>query len=219
MEGLTVVSTEENLKNADHGTEITVQVFYPQGTGNAEVDRALKSFAEQALASYRQDAAEFLNEQQRGPGLLSRTFTVARPSDGFISVVFFESTDLGGAHPARSFDILTYDLKNGRPLTLDEFLPAGDKDERSRALGFYANYANYVLDRNCLENNNAATCQPNGVTAESVSPSLRNFALTPAGLAVIYGPYEQGSYAEGTKFLNIPKEDLLAWGISDRFWR
>lgn len=219
-EGLAVEKIDESRQNGAKGTEIILQVFYPQGTGNAQVDKAVKEFADEALDSYRKDAEEFLNEDQPapGPGLLSRTFALTQPSPDYISVIFFESTYLGGAHPSRSYDILSFDLKNGRRLSVDDLFPKGEDDEQNRALGFLANYANAALDHKCLKNYKDNFCRPNSVTGDSVSHSLRNFALTPDGLAVVYGPYDQGAYAEGSKYLDIPKAELISWGAPDIFW-
>ena len=201
-------------------SKIMVKVFYPQGSGNKTVDELVAKYAEAKLAVFESDANEFLNEDQPNPGLKSLIFIVSKPSADYLSVVFYDSGFLGGAHGYRVYESKTYDLAKGEELKPAEVFANQEDPEDSRPQQFFVNYVNAALDKNCFDQQkDASFCAPAGVTVENLGENLHNIVFTPAGLAVIYGPYEQGSYAEGTKFLDVPKDDLIQWGISDKFWK
>lgn len=218
VEGLSVVELGEPMANKATGSKIDLKLYYPQGTGQAEVDRQLKAYAEKKMLEYQAEAKDFLAEKQEHPGWKGMIFAATRPSDHYLSVIFFESGYTGGAHGYKSYDIVTFDLTTGRPLTIEEVFHNPDDDDE-RGLGFFVNYTNAALDRHCFELYKDSLCRPASLTIEAAKASMKNLAFSPRGLIVIYGPYEQGSYAEGTKYIDIPQSDLMAWGLSDQFWK
>ena len=206
------------MENKATGSKIMAVAYYPAKTGNTEVDQRLKAYAESKLAGFNTEAEDFLKIKQPGPGFKFLTFLAVPVTDKYLSVVFYESGQTGGAHGMRAYDSMVFDLKTGKQLTLAELFPVHDDDE-GRILGFFVNFVNAGLDKKCFELYKDSLCNPNTVSLESVKDSLKNLVLTENGLSVIYGPYEQGPYSEGTKYLDIPKSDLMAWGIPDFFWK
>lgn len=210
----------KSRKTAAGEVKIMVTVNYPQGLGNKAVDDLVAKYAEEKLKVFESDANEFLNENQENPGLKSLIFVVSRPSPKYVSVVFYDSGFLGGAHGYRVFESKNYDLEKGLELKPADVYANPEDAEDTRPQQFFVNYINAALDKNCFDTQKEASfCAPAGVTVENLGENLHNIALTSAGFSVIYGPYEQGSYAEGTKFVDVPKDDLINWGISDKFWK
>lgn len=222
IEGLTIkdLGGLKTRKTASGEAKIMIKIYYPQGLGNAKVDEAVQKYADEKLRVFESDAGEFLNEDQSSPGLKSLIFVVSRPSADFVSVVFFDSGYLGGAHGYRVYESKSFNLKTGAELTPAEVFANHEDADDTRPQQFFVNYLNAALDKNCFDQQKEASfCAPAGVTMENLGENLNNIVFTPDGLAVIYGPYEQGSYAEGTKFVDVPKDQLINWGLADKFWK
>jgi|GEM_PF-4628037 Protein of unknown function (DUF3298). len=216
--GLTAAELGAPVENEATGSKMDLKLYYPQGTGQAKVDLWLKNYAEKKLAEYQAEAREFVAAKQAQPGWKGLIFVASRPSEDYLSVVFYESGYTGGAHGYKSYDIVTFDLAAGRPLTMKDIFHNPDDDDE-RGLDFFVNYVNAALDQRCFELYKDSVCRPNSLSLEAAAGGLKNLAFTPHGLAVIYSPYEQGSYAEGTKYVDIPKSEFLAWGLPDHFWK
>jgi len=206
------------MENKATGAKFTAAAYYPTNTGNTDVDQQLKAIAETRLAGFATEAEEFVKTKQPGPGFKFLTFAAVPVGGKYLSVVFYESGQTGGAHGMRAYESLIFNLETGKQVTLAELFPVHDGDE-GRIPGFFVNFVNAGLDKKCFERFKDSLCNPNTVSLESVPGSLKNLVLTENGLAVIYSPYEQGPYSEGTKYLDIPRSDLVAWGLPDTFWK
>lgn len=218
VDGLAAAKLGQPMDNKSTGSKIELELYYPQGSGQPEIDKWLKAYAEKKLAAYQAEAKEFLAEKQSQPGWKSMIFLATRPSENYLTVVFYESGYTGGAHGYRAYEAITFDRQTGRPLTVQDIFNNPD-DEGQRARGFFINYLNAALDLSCFERYKDSLCQPNAVKPEPLAESAKNLVFTPQGLAVIFSPYEQGSYAEGAKYVDIPKSELMAWGLSDQYWK
>lgn len=215
LEGVKVAEIVAPVKNRDTGAEMRLRVAYPQNTGHEKVDQDLKAYAEEALARHTEAAQAFTARQQAHPGLRSTTCLISRSIERFMSVIFFQYVDEVGAHPYWQFETISYDLKTGRRLTVKDVFR--DTDDGLLTPGFFVNYVNAALDRQCLDE--GYDCRPSDLTVAKVSQNThRNLVLTPQGVAAIFNPYDLGPWVEGVKRLNIPKQEMADWGVRDAFW-
>lgn len=115
-----------------------------------------------------------------------------------LSVVFFVSQYLGGAHPGDHHDVINYDLTRANVLGLEDLFKPG-----SDYLGVIAAYSIQELKKN------QEILFPN--FEESASPTLENYAvwsITPRGLLVIFEEYQVAPYAAGPQYVLVPYTTL-----------
>lgn len=218
VKGLTAVELGETMENKTTGAKFELRIYYPQGTGRPEVDQWLKAYAEKKLNEYQAEARSLTKGDFNHPQWKDLTFAATRPSAGYLSVIFYESGYTGGAHGYKIYDLVTFDMAAGRPLAAEDVFPqTGDEAEISA--GFFVNYVNAAMDKNCLAIGRDWSCRPHSVSLKDVAGRIDNLAFTPQGLVVIYSPYQQASYADGTQYADIPKSDFIAWGFPERFWK
>ncbi|MDR1946276.1 MAG: DUF4163 domain-containing protein [Desulfovibrio sp.] len=200
------------------GLSLEITVTYPQGLGkaaDAAVEQAAKVIFDETVASYEKAAAEQVvassGTSRELPGWESVTsYTLFHPSARYASILFSTRGYSGGAHPHYLYKAFTYDLATGKELTLVDVLPVNipaalaqrivkdvlrQKKERNAAVGGTGDEKNYV------------------------DLTMDRILLTPAGMRVVYAPYEMGSYAEGEYIVNIPKQELLKMGADASLWQ
>lgn len=213
---LKVVTLEETVKGNSPASTMRLVINYPQSTGNPKVDKLLKEQSEVTLANFRQAAKAFTAKEATKPGLHSRTFLVSKSSlPRYMSVIFYDYMDVADDFPHWTYEVVTFDLKEGRQLTANDAFP--ESDEGSKISGFFVNYINAALDNQCLSSGD--DCWPSAIDLKKTDQGGdRHMAITPDGTAVIYGPYVLGKMVEVTKFIDIPKQQMVDWGMSDYFW-
>ena len=216
VEGVTIVTLEETVAGKSPGSAMRLVINYPKDTGSPEVDELLKERANITLANFRKEAQSFTVEGTPKPGLLSRTFLVSKSIlDRYMSVVFYDYKDIADDFPHWAYEAVTFDLKDGRQLTVEDAFP--DSDEGLKISGFFVNYINGSLDNKCLDS--GKDCWPSAIELKKTEHSGdRHMVITPDGVAAIFGPYELGEMVEDTQFLNIPKKKMADWGMRDHFW-
>ncbi|UQZ88389.1 hypothetical protein C4J81_03865 [Deltaproteobacteria bacterium Smac51] len=212
--GLKTERAGKNLAGKKAGEEVFISVYYPQGTGNADVDKAIKAYADKAVETFNKDAAESLKGGFERPQTMAKTFTAVKPSDNYVSVVYYEFIDTGGAHPAWGYEAHTFNLNSGKEVAVENVFPNQDN------IGFMANYVSAALDKKCLESApDNRVCGPATVDVEAVKNGMSKMIFTPGGAVILFSPYDQGAYVEGAKYVEIPKDMLINWGVSDEFWK
>lgn len=202
------------------GLEVLAVVHYPDKTGNSRVDEQIREFAQTTLNEYLEeiqegflaDDVEDLSPDRVKGTVLSTTFTLARSSSRYLSVIFYHRTYTGGAHPNETFSVRSFDLESGSRLAFTDLFPNGDA-------GPLTAYMNTDLDRQSAAQKQTRD-QSDALTPEGVlETGLDNLALAPSGLTAIFAPYEQGPYSDGTKFVSIPATGSKApKGLDTRFW-
>lgn len=115
-----------------------------------------------------------------------------------LSVVFFVSQYLGGAHPGDHHDVINYDLSEAKVLSLgDLFKPESD-------------YLEAIADYSIRElKKNREVLFPN--FEEGASPKEENYgawSITPKGLLVIFEEYQVAPYAAGPQYVLVPYSAL-----------
>jgi hypothetical protein len=118
-------------------------------------------------------------------------------SDDIQTVVFNIHFYTGGAHPNSGYNTFTFDVKQGKQLTLEDLFQNGDvpwdiiaklaKDDLKTQLGDMA-------DEIMLEPGTTATNHDN----------YKNWALTDKSIIFFFDPYQVAAYAAGPQKVEIP---------------
>jgi hypothetical protein len=138
----------------------------------------------------------------------SVTYVVYRPSDRFVTVLFRQDAQGGGAHGNWVYHAASFDLQSGRPVSVKDLFPRAQELEA-------------VLGPRVLAGLMALGGNPRPEQEESGDDplvSMERLILTPEGLRVVYAPYEAGSYAQGEFLVDIPKEEALSMGANPAVW-
>jgi hypothetical protein len=144
-------------------------------------------------------------------------------SQAAYSVLFSWRSESGGAHGNYGYNSANF-LADGTPVTLGRLFPDA---QRSLPLLW-----NHIFSGFCESFETAPSFYGSPLCSASVPPlpgPLSNPAtdlneaghmlLTSYGLSVILGPYEGYSFADGSKYGDITKEDLLGMGADPDIWR
>ncbi|MDR2603901.1 MAG: DUF4163 domain-containing protein [Desulfovibrio sp.] len=198
------------------GLSLELSVSYPQGlseAADAAVQRTAQAVFDETVASYEKAAAERAAESSADTGATAgwestTGYTLFQPSARCASVLFETYEFSGGAHPNHLLAARTYDLPTGRELTINDLFPQKVPGD-ALAQRIVASVLQQKMTRNAVT----------GDEKNNVDLSMDRILLTPAGMRVVYAPYEMGSYAEGEYTVDIPKQDLLKLGADPTLWR
>lgn len=178
-------------------------------------DSALVRFANSQLESYvRRAAREFAQNAQSDysdpslrkviPGAYSQEITpvvaIARPD--LISVYFIRYEYTGGAHPNTDYPAQTFGIVDGKPkqLTLRNLF--------GKAHDPYGSLTTIALPELKIRNASSVT---NGDIKRLSPKVLRNWAVTPGGITLLFAPYDVASYAEGPFLVKCSFQKLVEY--------
>jgi hypothetical protein len=119
------------------------------------------------------------------------------------SMRMLHSEYTGGAHPNSSAGHVTFDLKTGEELTLDDLLKPGWRDPLT-------DLAEAQL-RSQYELKEGDALNDKGPLFDNVFELNDNWFLSPEGLGFSFDPYEIGPYAAGFIEPVIPYSKLKDW--------
>jgi len=231
--------TARHLSHQASGPECSRNVFkldffYPQGFGRPKIDEtvaaAIKAEFEERRADGRNEFfcdREFCGSASCGLWPVEKTFAVYTPAPGFASVLFTEESYTGGAHGNLDFNVLNFNLKNDRPMSLADLFP---RPEKSVPMYWARVYAEWCRARGVnfpphFKTEAEGKCRPGEVlkTPDEFKEAdelddLGRLIFTPLGATLLLGPYESGSYASGPQALDLPKEMLLEMGANPALW-
>ncbi len=161
---------------------------------NAEIKKIINS----EIISYEAyDIEEVFGETKNS---LYITYTPVFMGGGdIVSIRFNVSIYSGGAHPNSHSTTLTFDLKEGREITLEDlFLPGAEYlDGLSKASNeAVINYYKWLGED--PDTDWVAT----GTEPDELS--FKSFNLKPTGIELTFDPYHVGPYAAGTIIVTIP---------------
>lgn len=209
-------------------SSVVILTHFPQGLSR-ELDKSLVSRAKElhlesqnealkgddaSLEDYMAGISEALAakdaapEKQSGSGLENSYFSAAvytgsRPSQDFFSIRYMIYWYSGGAHANRVYRTWTYDVRNGKEITLQDLFPGKEGVEAS-------------LGRLALK---ALSGKVKDLTEEMMDINMNRISMTAEGLQIVYSPYEIASYAEGEFFADIPLKELVPLGVNAAMWR
>jgi hypothetical protein len=130
-------------------------------------------------------------------------FVVMLNTREVLSLRMLHSEYTGGAHPNHSAGHVTFDLKSGEELTLDDLLKPGWRDAVTR-----------LAEASLREQHGLTEGDPlngEGPLFENAFELNDNWFLTPEGLGFSFDPYEIGPYAAGFIEPIIPFAMLQDW--------
>lgn len=153
------------------------------------------------FAQWRGTRAAFPDAASTAGWFLDIRLRVIHQDHRLISLESAEQAYTGGAHPNSATRYSSFDLSDGRPLTLDDLL----LDGRSAKLNEIAERRFRELHEVPQERSLADA----GFWFEGGAFALNdNFAVTDAGLLFRFDPYEVAAYALGPTELLLTPEDL-----------
>jgi len=213
---------------------LKLDFFYPQGFGRPKIDETVAATVTAEFEERREDGRddffcdrEFCGSASCGLWPVEKTFAVHTPSPGFASILFTEESYTGGAHGNLDFDVLNFNLKNDRPMTLADLFP---RPEKSVPRYWAQVYAEWCRTRGVkfplhFKTETEEKCRPGEVLQPPDEfkkvddlEDLGRLIFTSQGATLLLGPYESGSYASGPQALDLPKEMLLEMGGNAAVW-
>jgi hypothetical protein len=208
-------------------------VNYPGGTGSMISDLILENHADYVLAKYLEDLKDFLGQEwgcELGDkdvvALTHKTdYQATKPSPGYLSVLFTQFSDTGGANPNEVYAAFNFKPK-GLLLTLADLF----EDPDTSLPKFWA----YVYEKSCASSGkdvlpsfygDAVSCgqktAPSGddfIKNVDTVESLGNLFFSSLGATINLEAYDAFDGASGPYRLDIPKEDFIAIGANPAIW-
>lgn len=138
------------------------------------------------------------------------TVSIKRLDQNYISIVFFDSAYLGGAHPSNSMSALNFDSTTGTLLPLSAIFNGDNKDnvldlllsrlkKMEQSFGFCPDYESYVTD-----------------AFNSMSADMgQNWYLTDRSIVFFFSPGQISPYAAGVISVDLNYETLKDFLRSD----
>ena len=199
----TIVLATKDFREESSDPRYEIDVEWPELQWND--DPRVEAFNQAAEALAREEIDIFMQGVESTPddpafaefgSSLSVSFTPTYLDSGLFSVHIPVSFYMAGAaHPAHYSRALSYDLRDGHMLTLEELFQPG------------APYLE-TISTFCLDDLAAR-----GTLAweEGAQPKAENFQvwnITPGGLQITFDPYQVAPYASGPQTVLIPYERL-----------
>lgn len=195
-----------------------VGVSYPQITANETVSAAAQAFNRQVLSLVQKAIKEF--EPIDGRGTFDGNYNVLAAYDDLISVELTIYYDGGGAHPNNYYLSLTYDLKAGKELQVEDLFQP-DSDYKTAI----ANYLVTDIDQRAAAFEQRYGTQPQTPTkreepiiSKDQLTEMSGWGLTPKGLVVYFDfPHVIAAFDKNLVPYNVVKQYLKPNGPAARF--
>lgn len=184
-----------------------IAIAYPvigHAAVDADVRRWVASIAdtfETEMASLFETSEALGETQDVSRYALQGSYTVLRPSQEAVSLVFEIWTYTGGAHGNLDIITLNYSLISGQRLNFVDIFEDVDK-----ALSLLSGHARKALSRR-LAGGRMDQWILDG-TAQDVN-NFSSIGLTRQGVRVYFQPYQVAAWAAGAQEVDIPLEELL----------
>ncbi len=185
---------------------ITYPVFSARSPVSRLANRSLREYAEHEAAKFIRLSLEDSDaggQGTRGPGgayelEIHPAITLARPD--MISIYFSRYSFSGGVHPNTDFPAFTFGMIDGaaKLLALSDLFTRGTDP--------YAVLTPVTLPK--LKALNASSVVGEDSIKKLDRDHLRNWCVTPAGITLLFAPYDVASYAEGAFPTKIPFAEL-----------
>jgi hypothetical protein len=204
------------LKESNKKLKYEVDAQYPQLTGGSSPN--FEKFNQAARALVTKKVADFKREMSEPSGVepgtaeetsasdITITYAVALAQDDLISIKFdVGSYFSGAAHPNSYFEVLNYDLKNGKPLKLSDLFKPGAK-----YLQTISSYTISDLKKQSKTSGSAQMLEDDSIKS-GAAPDAKNYeawTIEKTGLGISFDPYQVGPYAAGPQFVRVPYSAL-----------
>jgi hypothetical protein len=202
------------IKETNKQRHYSVDVEYPQVEGDARFDK----FNKESRAMIMKDIAAFKSaatatENDYGTEVpdeatnsyLDSSYEIRFATDELISIQFSSSDySRGAAHPNSYTNVLNYDVKNGKKLTLADLFNA-----KSNYLKTISDYCIKDLKDQSKKNTDLILDDEQIKSGASArADNFKSWTITKTGLAIVFDPYQVGPYAAGPQNVLVPYSAL-----------
>ena len=204
--------TSKQIKESNKKLMYEIAAQYPQLTGGNNPN--FEKFNQVARAAVTKEVTEFRKEMTPQQGeetprpegsmgsSLTLSYDVALAQDDLISVQFeVGSYYQGAAHPNSYMEVLNYDLKNGKLLSLSDLFKPGTKYLQAMATYCIADLKKQGKDKGLVDEEIEKGAAANAKNYQSWSIMRR-------GLGINFDSYQVGPYAAGPQFVLVPYSTL-----------
>ena len=215
-------TTRDNSKEKHY----SIDAEYPEVQGDSRFDgfnREARSLVMKDVGAFK--AAETGDESAEDTTLPAETqnstldvrYEIRYATDDLISVEFTEGAySRGAAHPNSLTQVLNYDVKNNRRLSLADLFSG------KNYLGIISNYCMKDLRDRAQKDSDSMIAEDMMKTGASPhADNYRAVAITKKGLWVTFDPYQVAPYAAGPQYVLVPysalKEIIKSDGPIARF--
>lgn len=197
--------TLESAPWTDSGTpfDYTIKADVPVLVGSQDprvqnFNVEMKAVVNDAVATFKQNLAELTPTPNSTTSTFELHYSVLSPPGNLISLRFTIQTYYSGAaHPGDASRTITYDLQDGRDLSLtDLFVPDSD-------------YLNPIA-KYCIAQLSTRDIGFQGfeLGATAAPENYRNWNITPDGLTITFDEYQVAPYAAGPQTVVVPYSEL-----------
>lgn len=197
------------IKEANKEKLYTVDAEYPQIEGDARFD----GFNREARVLMVKDVAAFKSAETAQPAdetsdlpsetqtsSLNTRYDFRYATDELISLEFGEGTySRGAAHGNHLTQVLNYDVKNGKKLTLGDLFNA-----KSNYLKAISDYCIKDLKERSKKEDSMIFADQLESGAGPHADNYRAWAITKRGLWITFDPYQVAAYAAGPQYVLVP---------------
>ncbi len=180
--------------------DLEMLIRYPQITGLADgevqqrINEEFKRRADAFAAEGTERSANRNPELVPFPYSYNANFAVTYNQDGVLSVLVDQNTYTGGEDPVQR-EALTFSLKDGRLLSLDDLLPQGSGGQEK----LYALLAQQIRE-------------DKGMNQQDLQANSLQFYISGAGLQLYFSDTGPDSFAKGIETYKVPFHELLPAG-------
>ena len=188
----------KTISERNEAQKYEINVDYPYLEGNSTSSQAFNQAAEKIatenVAAFKESLSPPSGDQSSG---LEVNYDVLRSDNEFISIRFGVSAYLAGmAHPSFASRVLNWDVRNGKPLLLDDLFKP-----KSGYLRTVASYCTSLLRKQ------KKLDFPEGALAKDLN--YVNWSINSnKSLLISYDPYQVGPWAAGRIECNVPLKTL-----------
>jgi hypothetical protein len=204
--------TPKNWTKEDQALHTHYSITYPQITGqhltphakkfNQEIDRVVNQQVKIFTKRVKADMPHMKTlpaDVQNNTLRVDYDFDIVKlASRSVISVrLFFESMQAGRAHPSHEYQVVNYDLSQGKVLTLNEmFKPNADY------LKAFSSYSTKRLNETLHDK----WMVDNGT--QPIAKNFKNWNIQNDSILITFEEYQVAPYVEGPQEVEIPLKEL-----------
>ncbi|MCL9663481.1 DUF4163 domain-containing protein [Paenibacillus hunanensis] len=212
MNAITITPTK--LADSIDNEYTDVSVLYPVISGldneaaQTKINAALKAYVDQSIATTKKQIEEA--GKPDSPNLqyeVDSGYKVSYNQNGVISFLLYDYGYLGGAHGGETLTGMTFSLKDGKAIKLDDLL----KSNASYRQDIKELLQNEIKKQGGAED---GTLDSFNDLSHNSSAYLNNYYLTDRGFTIFFQQYAIAPYAAGTPEFSFTFNQLLKAGTN-----
>jgi hypothetical protein len=199
---LTAVVAHEESQNPNF--VIDIQTPSLEGSEDKRVtdfNALMESIVQEEVEEFKGWMADMLAEPIVGGSFLALNFTQLSPPGNLLSIKFYIMFYFdGAAHPGHYSRTVTYDLENGKEVSLEQLFLAG--------VDYLGPISIYCID--ALRERGVSLDEFWIGGAEPTTENYRNWNITADGLLITFDEYQVAPYVAGPQEVVVPYAELAA---------